>query len=120
MGRKIVLGEGGVEEIQRLRAELDERGRRVWTYGQIAEALGVSLTTVFRAAQGVAGYGKGGKKEEGKRALPKVEYLSKERKEQKMEFELLMKRVEEAGLSDEKELYLLELRKQMEEAGVVE
>jgi hypothetical protein len=109
-----------VEEIQRLRAEVDEKGKRLWTYGQIAEALGVSLTTVFRAAQGVAGYE--GKKEGGgtRAALPKVEYLTKERKEQKMEFERLMKQTEEVGLSDAEELYRLEQKQMMKEAGVME
>lgn len=118
MGRKVVLEAGGVEEILRLRAEVDEKGKRVWTYGDIAKALGVSLTTVFRAAEGREAYVEG-KKEE--REKPKLESQTKARKEQREEFKLLMERMEEVGgLSDESALYLIELRQRMEEAGVLE
>jgi hypothetical protein len=115
MGRKQVLDGELTQEIVRLRSEVDEKGRKVWTLTAIAEELGVSVATVFRAAAGVAAYG--GKKQVEAKKLPQL--MTKAQREAQEEFARLRRMTEEAGLNDEGMDYQLELRERLTETGVM-
>jgi len=115
MGRKQVLDEELAGEIVRLRSEVDERGRKVWTLTAIAEELGVSVATVYRAAAGVAAYGG----EEGKKDRKLPQLMTKAQKAEQEEFARLRRLMEEAGLRDEDIGSQLELRERLTEIGVI-
>lgn len=109
MGRKMVLTAASRDEILRMRGEVDEKGKQRWTYEQIAEKLGVSLATAYRAAAGVAGYSAERTKE---RAVVKVtpEALAAQR--------LREVQLAELGLDDRGVEHLLEQRQRERDCGV--
>jgi transcriptional regulator with XRE-family HTH domain len=109
MGRKMVLTKDARDEILRLRGELDERGRQRWTYEQIAEKLGVSLATAYRAAAGVAGYSTG-RAEKGKPVQETPAAMAAR--------EARLRQLAEVGLDDTGVDYLLEQRQRERELGI--
>ena len=109
MGRKMVLTAASRDEILRLRGEVDEKGKQRWTYEQIAEKLGVSLATAYRAAAGVAGYS--AEREKGRAAVKVTpEMLAAQR--------LREVQLAELGLDDTGVDYLLEQRQRERDYGV--
>ena len=103
MGRRIVLKNDQREKVKALRAEVDEHGKQKWTYQAIAEALGVSIGTVQRAATGAAGY------------APKV---GKELSAAGAAVRERMRLMEAVGLDDTGVDYLLEQRQRERELGI--
>ena len=107
MGRKMVLTKDARDEILRLRSEVDAKGRCKWTYEEIAEKLGVSLATAYRAAAGVAGY------REGKEVVLSKARLAGEAAKTARERQLA-----ELGLDDLGIEHLLEQRQRERDCGV--
>lgn len=118
MGRKQVLDEELAGEIVRLRAEVDEKGKKIWTLGAIAEELGVSIATVYRAAAGVAAYG-GKEGGEGKKDRKLPQLMTKAQRAEQEEFARLRRLMEETGLRDDDVESQLELRERLDEIGVI-
>lgn len=108
MGRKMVLTAASRDEILRLRGEMDEKGKQRWTYEQIAEKLGVSLATAYRAAAGVAGYSAERAKGKPVQETPAAMAAREAR----------LRQLSELGLDDTGVDYLLEQRQRERDCGV--
>lgn len=52
----MILTNEAILEVQRLYAEKDFRGRRLWSHARIAKTLGVSEGTIFRVLNGLGAY----------------------------------------------------------------